>query len=423
MTRLSLGALAFALFAVSPFSVEATESYTLGPGEHIQVKVTDFRSGGDIYQWGPYESGNDLIVGPDGRVSLPILGELDAAGKTTAELKKEIATALQAKAGLIARPDVSVQIVRFRPFYVVGMVEKPGEYEYRPGLTVLQAFAMAGGLPRAAPDQLPGFEKDALVSRGDLRVLSVDQISLLARQARLEAEIANDEELVFPNELRTKAADPEVAALLREEKLLFDSNRNGLAKQSDELERNKTYLRDEISQLQQKNVTLDVEVAAMRKERDLVASLLSRGLTAAPRQLELEQSVAQIEGNQLDVRVAIARASEDISKSDREILELKGKAQKDLLKESADVRIKLLEIADKIQTSQNLIHEAEVRAPNMIMSNGASIASPNYFLTRSGVDGKVENLSVRDNDRVQPGDVVRVLPTGSGGAGGVATSQ
>ena len=423
MTRLFLGALAFAFFSGSPFLVEAAELYTLGPGEHIQVKVSDFRSGGEVYQWPPYETGNDLIVGPNGRVSLPILGELDAAGKTTAELKEEIATTLQAKAGLIARPDVSVQIVRFRPFYVVGEVEKPGEYEYRPGLTVLQAFAIAGGLPRAAPDQLPGFEKDALVSRGDLRVLSVDRISLLARQARVEAEIANSAELVFPIELQTKAADPEVAALLREEKLLFDSNRNGLAKQLEELERNKTYLRDEINQLQQKNVTLDVEVAAMRKERDLVASLLSRGLSAAPRQLELEQSVAQIESNQLDVRVAIARATEDISKSDREILGIKERVQKDLLKEAADVRMKLLEIADKIQTSQNLVHEAEVRAPNMIMSNGASIASLNYFLTRSGVDGKVENLSVGENDRVQPGDVLRVSPTGSAVGGGVATSQ
>jgi exopolysaccharide production protein ExoF len=393
-----------ALFISPPSFAGTTESYTLGSGDHVQIQVSDFRSGGEVYQWTVYESGKDFIVGPNGRLSLPILGDLDAAGRTTEELEDEIAAKLQAKAGLIARPDTSVQIVRFRPFYVIGGVDKPGEYEYRPGLTVLQAFAAAGGPPRATTDQLIGFKKDALTSRGDLRVLSVDRISLLARQARLDAEIADKPELAFPDELRAKSADPDVARVLQEEQ------RTGLVKQVDAIERNKTYLANEIVTLQQKHASLDAELVAMRKERDLIASLQSRGLAAAPRQLELEQSVAQIEGNQTDVEVAIVRANEDISKDDRDILALKEKFQKDPLQEAVEVQNQLAETVNKIQTSQALIQEAEVRAPSMALSNASGYAKPVYVLSRRTKDGKVENLTAQETDPVQPGDVLRVTP-------------
>ena len=402
--------LAFALFTSKPTFAGDRESYTLGSGDHVQIKVSDFRSEGEVNQWTVYESGKDFVVGPNGRLSLPILGELDATGRTTEELEDEIAAKLQAKAGLIARPDASVQIVRFRPFYVIGGVDKPGEYEYRPGLTALQAFAVAGGPPRATTDQLIGFEKDALTSRGDLRVLSVDRNSLLARQARLDAEIADKRELAFPDELRAKSADPDVARVLQEEQLLFNSRRTGLTKQVDAIEQNKTYLTNEIVTLQQKHASLDAELVAMRKERDLIANLQSRGLAAAPRQLELEQSVAQIEGNQTDVEVAIVRANEDISKEEGDILALKAKFQKDTLQEAAEVHNQLAETVNKIQTSQALIQEAEVRAPTMALSNVAGYAKPIYVLSRRTKDGKVENVTAEETDPVQPGDVLRVVP-------------
>ncbi len=68
-----------------------------------------------------------------------VVGEIEASGRTTSEIASDIADRLKAKAGLATRPDASVQIVKYRPYYVMGSVEKPGEYEYRPQLSVLQA--------------------------------------------------------------------------------------------------------------------------------------------------------------------------------------------------------------------------------------------------------------------------------------------
>ncbi len=407
------------LIALASSRAIAAEAYPLGPGDHVQVRVSDFRAGaGEAYQWTVFSQGttNEFIVGPDGFLSLPVLGQIEAAGKTTAQIEESISTKLQNKAGLTSRPDASVQITKFRPFYVVGGVDKPGEYDYRPGVTVLQSVSIAGGLQRVTTDELIGFEKDALSSRGDLRVLFADRISLIARRARLDAEVEDKPKIIVRSDFANGSVDPDVARAQHEEELLFDAHRIGLTSQVNTLDKNKEYLLSEIDELHQKNESIDRQLVAMRKEHDLISGLVKKGLSNAPRQFELEQSIAQIEGNQLDVQVAIVRANEDIAKSDRDIAALKTKFRDDTLQEAEDVRVKLMETVEKIQTSQSLIQEAEVRAPGMLQANMNSYLKPIYQVSRLGKEGKPETVSVQESDPIQPGDVVRVIPRVSDGA-------
>ncbi len=128
----------------------AAEPYKLGPQDQLQVKVSDLRAGtGEAYQWQAFNG--DFTVAASGNVSLPIVGEIAASGRTTTEIAADIADNLKTKAGLAAKPDASVQIIKYRPYYVMGGVEKPGEYEFRPQMSVLQAVSMAGGLQRFPP--------------------------------------------------------------------------------------------------------------------------------------------------------------------------------------------------------------------------------------------------------------------------------
>jgi hypothetical protein len=249
-----------------------------------------------------------------------------------------------------------------------------------------------------------------LTSRGDLRVLAADLISLRARQARLDAEIGDKDAIAFPDDLRAKTDDPDVARAMQEEQILFDTQRTGLANQVAALEKNKDFLRNEIVSLGQKNEAIAGQLAAMRKELDLIAGLVSKGLTAAPRQLELEQNLAQIQSNQLDVQVAVVRANEDIAKSDHDIAELKTKSRNDLLTEAADVRVKLAETVEKMQTSQALVRQAEVRAPMETAANVEGYGRPIYVLSRRNDKGEAEDVTVQESDLVRPGDVVRVTP-------------
>ena len=108
------------------------ESYILGPNDRIRLKVY-----GEPDITGEYEISNS------GQVSIPLAGHIRAAGATTRQLEKSIASAL-AK-GIVRDPRVNVEIAQYRPYYILGEVKKSGEYPYRNGLTVLDAVASAGG--------------------------------------------------------------------------------------------------------------------------------------------------------------------------------------------------------------------------------------------------------------------------------------
>ncbi|UPK03350.1 polysaccharide biosynthesis/export family protein [Bradyrhizobium sp. 170] len=118
--------------AQTPPSTSSAEGYILGPNDRIRLKVY-----GEADITGEYEIDNG------GKVSIPLAGHIKAAGTTTRQLEKAIASAL-AK-GIVRDPRVNVEIAQYRPYYILGEVKKSGEYPYRNGLTVLDAVASAGG--------------------------------------------------------------------------------------------------------------------------------------------------------------------------------------------------------------------------------------------------------------------------------------
>lgn len=111
----------------------APQNYTIGPGDRL--KVTVFAE--------PDLSGEFQVAG-DGTLSLPLAGETQAAGLTADGVRQRIAGQL-ASGGFVRDPNVAVEVVGYRPFNVFGEVRDAGQYEYRPGMTVRDAIAMAGG--------------------------------------------------------------------------------------------------------------------------------------------------------------------------------------------------------------------------------------------------------------------------------------
>jgi len=90
----------------------------------------------------------DFMVDGAGVVRLPLIGQIRAAGRTSPQLEAAVGGALAN--GYLRSPRVSVEVVTYRPFYVVGAVGRPGEYPYVNHMNVLNAIAIAGGfLPSA----------------------------------------------------------------------------------------------------------------------------------------------------------------------------------------------------------------------------------------------------------------------------------
>ena len=115
--------------ALSP---EEALTYRLGPGDKLNIITFDE----------PQLTGL-FFVGANGMVSLPWIGDVPAAGRTESQLRGDIEARL--KDGYILNPQVSLQVMVFRPFYILGEVNKPGEYPYVSGLTVMAAVATAQG--------------------------------------------------------------------------------------------------------------------------------------------------------------------------------------------------------------------------------------------------------------------------------------
>ena len=85
----------------------------------------------------------DYEIDPSGFVSLPLAGTTKAAGMTKIDLERALAVKFRSQ--YLRDPKVTVDVAAFRPFYVLGEVEKPGEYAFKSGLNVMSAIAIAGG--------------------------------------------------------------------------------------------------------------------------------------------------------------------------------------------------------------------------------------------------------------------------------------
>lgn len=117
--------------------------YVIGPEDLLHVSV-----------WREEGLTRQVRVRPDGRISFPLVGDIQAAGLTAPQLEAELTRLLQA---YVTAPAVSVIVDEVNSYkvYVLGEVERPGALPVRAPVTVLQALALAGGLkPFAAGDRM-----------------------------------------------------------------------------------------------------------------------------------------------------------------------------------------------------------------------------------------------------------------------------
>jgi polysaccharide biosynthesis/export protein len=104
-----------------------------------------------IITYGEENLTGEFRVNDSGNISLPLVGSVHAAGLTSSELEGAVAAALR-RGDLVRKASVAVEVVGYRSIYVLGEVNKPGQYAYQPGMTVLSAVALAGGFTYRAID-------------------------------------------------------------------------------------------------------------------------------------------------------------------------------------------------------------------------------------------------------------------------------
>lgn len=405
--RLLLLPLALAAFcagaATGAWAAGERASYVLGAQDRLMIRVHSIRKNfAEAYSWGPLTG--EFTVGPDGFLSLPLIGELDASGRTAADLADAISKALQEKANLAELPSTSVEIVEYRPFFVLGAAQKPGKYEFQPGITVLQALSMAEGLAR--PTDFATIEREIIVSAGDIRTLDAERNRLEIRLARLNAEVGEAPAISFPREMVSRASDPRIAIAMREETLRFDTRRTALKAEIEAIQRNKEFLQQELKSLDEKGKALDRQIEVNRRDLKSVNDLVARGLAQAPRQLQAENTQVSIENNRLDVQVATVRAQQALATADRDIIDVTGRYQREALDDLALTRGQIEQTTERLKTAEKILANAEAKAP--AGQGDLDAQKPIFRITRVTASGPRTSVAAED-EKLQAGDVLLVV--------------
>ena len=109
-----------------------TAGYRLGAGDKMRVIV-----------FGEPDLSGEFFVDDAGSVDLPLIGDVQAGGATVSEFEQRVVARFSD--GYLRDPKVSIEVLNYRPFFIIGEVKNGGEYPYKGGLTVQDAVAIAGG--------------------------------------------------------------------------------------------------------------------------------------------------------------------------------------------------------------------------------------------------------------------------------------
>ena len=391
-----ISALVFLAGAASP---ALAESAPLAPQTKIRLTIVQWiQSKGQYERWDAL--GGEYTVSDDGAVLLPFLGSLSVGNRENTDLTNEIAKRLQEKIGLVQAPAVTIEILEYPPIYVVGDVTTPGEYKFRPGLSVLQSLAMSGGPLRATSQQQTQLIKLA----GELREIDHSILRSASRLARLQAEMDGAKEITFD---QTTGADQQFSAgIYNEERVIFQARANAMARQSKAFIELRELLTTEISTLEEKLTGADDNIKSVEDQLTSVKSLVTKGLTLSSRQMDLERLLTTYRSDKLDLVTAIMRGRQAISETTRNLEGLSDTRRSEVATEAQSERANLDQLKMKREMTQKLLIE-DLASNDGVKSPGEELPLT-YSVSRRN-EGQINQFQASETTALAPGDVVRVV--------------
>jgi polysaccharide export outer membrane protein len=397
--RLGQGVFVFFLLSLPPTAAGA--EYTLRPGDVLEVNLVGFP---DFRQRLPVEI--------DGTIALPLAGQINLGGMSLSQGRSEIVGALSKKVyqpavgrepqHLILPNEIFVLVAEYRPVYVSGYVARSGAYPFRPGVTVRQVIALAGGYGVA---QNPRVDPNTQLTdlRAEYESLSAEYALDQARISRIRGE------LELARENPSSGNGPNTASLLWKE-----------LKQT-EIE----YMDARVADRQQDRVALQTAVAkadsqlealgekkkkdqesleADNEELDTVRQLFRRGITANARLSEARRATVLSSDQLLQTIVQITNAERQRGEYLRQINKIEDQAKVENWRDLQQANVHLAQVKARMRsTNEKLL--------SLGMSGKATDArtDPAYTLTviRESVTA-AQQIAADEDFQLMPGDVVQI---------------
>jgi protein involved in polysaccharide export with SLBB domain len=334
-----------------------------------------------------------------GAISIPGIGRVSIAGRTSKSLEAHLSARMTA----MTRREVvvSIEIARYQPFYATGLVARAGALDWRPGLTVIQAVALAGGLLRSGGEDAPERSVVMHQSRSQLQFA-------LAQYERLKAE-KDGKNTVQPSArlLELSATVPQsnraaVADFLARQNQVLEEQKASLNSQVASLEREQTAAEKEVEAAEVQARVAAQQVVITRQLMDGLNQLKAQGNIANARYLAQQNDVLTAEVRLAESRALVERARARVATIERQMTILRQERRATL-----NERIEAL--------------EREIAQHELILAGSSGMREPEsgpaveFNIARRTSTGMSTNAATLFTE-IQPGDVVIVSSAGVRGA-------
>lgn len=363
--------------------------YTVASGDVLRVTV-----------YGDAGLSGSFPIGTDGTIGYPLLGNIAVAGRSIDAVREAIDTGLKEH---IANLSVAVVVEAYAPVFIVGEVQRPGRYEYRPGMIVLELFALGGGQKEVlAQGENAGMRLAGL--RQDYADLTMQLLAQDVKRARLEAEL-NERSFAYLPDEEIGVPDPRVVrAVVEAERTLFELRRTSLAAELESLQSQKAGYVEEIDTLEKSGKLRDGELALLDEDIKVTQSMVERGLTPKTQLREKQREISATNRDVLEFGSFLARARQNLTVIDGRLTSLRGQRRGEAAAELREVNIDILRLRRKMTYSLQAMAEAGVALEK---KDGSRQAAYRFSAVRL-VDGEYREVEIGQTDPVAAGDILRV---------------
>lgn len=401
-------AMGLILVGVASFSAglpsSASAEYRLNRGDVIELSAVGLN---DLRQQSP--------IGPDGDVLFPMLGPIKAAGLTLPELRAKLKDALPTKIFrrrtsdgreypvVVNAEEITVAIADYTPVYLDGDVAKPGAQAYRPGMTVRQALALAGGY-----DVMRFRARDPFLESSDFRAdyyalwteFAKEQVSV----ARLKAELQNAADIDRRGFLETPLSKISSAQIEERERQLLDSRNTDFRKEKEHLARAVQKENSRIAALSEREQKEKEGTQADARDLDEMRQNFKKGIIPAMRMAEARRVALFSATQALQTTALLAQAERDRDNLSRSLQRVDDDRHGRLLVELQTAELRLETIRARLQAVGEKLTYSSIVKSQLIRGKGGS---PVITIIREN-NGERHSQPAAEDTELTPGDVVEV---------------
>lgn len=381
----------FLPFLLVAHPVIAQSTYKLQAGDAVEIWMAQYS---DLTR--------EVTLAPDGWISLPLAGSMLAEGMTLETLQDALIKRLQPFFNDAVSLNVSlVPSERHQPsIFVAGDVETPGLYPYRPGMTVLHAISVAGGLYRAevtASDRDRSMEIQGLIANGEKRLSELDIMI-----ARLNAQVAGQGEFTPPADVDASA----VAGFVSREQALLTMQSNNIRAQQDAVDRLTAINDDSIVAIEDQIESIKQRIALAQERLTATATLVERGVMHASQAREIEVDIVEMEASLSQLRSSLAAQRATILTEQSRV--------NTLIQEFHVGLVTQLTAAEREREDlqSDLVNYRETLS--LYEPNSAGVTALGYKIIRPTEGGGMD-VDATEQTVILPGDLVRVMRSTLGG--------